>query len=72
MASDGIISMLLDDHTPPDGVVPIKVYRESTLNRTATLPLWIPSEALAPSHVWMHAPSNDRVNPKPPFAHEAV
>jgi hypothetical protein len=61
MASDGAIAMLLDDREPPDGAVPIEVYRESTLNRTATLPLWIPSEALSPSHVWMHAPSTGPV-----------
>lgn len=62
MASDGFIGMLLDDHEAPDGVVPIKVYRESTANRTATLSLWIPSEALAPSHVWRHAPSSGPVH----------
>lgn len=56
MASDGVLNMLLDDHTPPNGIVPIRVCRESTINRTETLPLWVPAEALAPSHVWRHVP----------------
>jgi hypothetical protein len=61
MSSDGVIAMLLDDHEPPAGVVPVTVYRESTANRTATLPLWIPSDVLSPPHVWMHSPRHGPV-----------
>jgi len=56
MASDGVIYFQLDDHTPPAGVVPLKVYRETTTNRTATLALRVPCEAVAGQHVWRHAP----------------
>ncbi len=54
MASSGSLYMLLDNHVPPAGIVPIKVYRESTTNRTATLPLWIPDEIIATQHIWRH------------------
>lgn len=58
MASDGVIYLLLDDHRPPSGVVPLKVYRETTANRTSTLALRVPCEAVAGQHVWRHAPES--------------
>lgn len=54
MASSGLLYMLLDNHAPPAGMVPIEVYRESTTNRTATLTLWVPDEILATQHLWRH------------------
>lgn len=61
MSSAGNIYMVLDDHVPPSGVVPIKVYRESTHNRTASMPFWVAAEALSPSHVLQHAPAGQSV-----------
>lgn len=61
MSSNGVIYLLLDDHTPPSGVVPIKVYRESTYNRTAAIPFWVAAEAIAPSHLLRHSPAGEPV-----------
>ena len=56
MASDGVLHFLLDGRTPPDGVVTLRVYRETTANRTATLALRIPAEFVASQHLWRHEP----------------
>lgn len=54
MATSGWLPMVLDQSTgqQPDHV--IKVYRESTENRTAPIPVWVPAEHVASSHVWKH------------------
>jgi hypothetical protein len=61
MSSEGVIYFLLDDYTPPSGIVPVKVYRESTSNRDATIPFWVRAESIASSHVLMHSPANQPV-----------
>ena len=67
MGADGKITMLVDGVEPPlmrspgiekllkGNLLALDVYRESTTNRTATLPLWVDVAALAPQHVWRHA-----------------
>lgn len=61
MSSTGNIYLLLDDHVPPSGIVPVRVYRETTHNRTAAMPFWVAPEALSPSHVIQHAPAGQPV-----------
>lgn len=52
MASNGKAGVQLDDPKAPPVV--FDVYRESTTNREATLPLWIPAEIVSAPHVWLH------------------
>lgn len=52
MASNGKAGVRLDD--PAGTPVLFDVYRESTANRDATLPLWVPAEVVSAPHVWLH------------------
>ncbi|RYJ45692.1 hypothetical protein [Flavobacterium beibuense] len=51
MSSDGTINLVLDITLEP---ISIKVYRESTSNRTATLEQYIDSTIIMNNHIWMH------------------
>ncbi len=73
MSSDGEIFLIKDDYNVPsiipdnfaeiydDGVVEIKVYRESTLNRKATIEFYINSTNLFTPNLWLHKPANGAV-----------
>ncbi len=68
MASDEIIHLITDRVTPPEAMTPkwlaehgddvleLKVYRESTTNRTARIDAWIEAATLAPQHIHRHFP----------------
>jgi hypothetical protein len=61
MSSKGFIFLLPDDRAYPDELVKVKVYRENTLNRTATLKFWVASEFICSTHVLRHAPLGEPV-----------
>lgn len=73
MASNGSISLLLDNiNLPPllsskdlkkckDYILNLKVYRESTYNRTATIEFLINATLLSPKHLWKHLPKDEFV-----------
>lgn len=61
MASDGAIGFLPTNATSKKDVVRIKVYRESTTNRTATVKVAVPVAAIASQHVYRHAPHGNPV-----------
>lgn len=60
MASDGEIDLRPTNASVNDAVR-IKVYRESTTNRTATLNIVVPASVIASQHVYRHAPHGDPV-----------
>lgn len=73
MASEGHISLTLDNSNIPalvtakdmetykSSILNIPVYRENTLNRTATLEFVVAANILSPKHVWKHLPTNEFV-----------
>ncbi|MDT0507168.1 hypothetical protein [Novosphingobium sp. MMS21-SN21R] len=54
MATDRRFGLLLDDRDPPDGVVIIEVTRSATIDRSATLALWVPDHIVASAHLLRH------------------
>jgi hypothetical protein len=68
MASDGYIDMVVDGFQPPENMprkeilkrhsnirlLHLRVYRESTKDRTATLEHLVDCSCLAPQHTWRH------------------
>ena len=54
MASNGGIPLQLDTNAGDTPDLVLDVYRSSTRDRTATLELWIPAEAISTPHVWKH------------------
>jgi hypothetical protein len=54
MASDGRLGLQLDTTHGPTPDLVLEVYRASTRDRTATLTLWVASEAIATPHIWQH------------------
>ena len=73
MASNGFISLLADNiNIPPilsskdferykDYILNLKIYRESTYNRTATIEFLINATLLSPKHLWKHLPKDEFV-----------
>lgn len=73
MASDGSILLQTDNIDIPlilnesaykkykDHILNLKVYRESTYNRTATIDFWINATLLSPKHLWKHLPKDQFV-----------
>ncbi|GET25993.1 hypothetical protein [Prolixibacter sp. NT017] len=73
MSSRGAIYLLLDNYEYPkkitfnkaenikNGVLELKVYRENTLNRKASIKFLVDSSVIAPKHLWKHAPNNQPV-----------
>lgn len=55
MASDGEIPLMLD---VSNEIIKIKVYRENTENRTATLKQLIDTTTLMNNHIWIHTHDN--------------
>lgn len=68
MASDGVIHLMRDDFVQPpylgpdwktrykDDILELKVYRESTPNRTATIRCSVAASDLGPQHILAHQP----------------
>jgi hypothetical protein len=61
MASSGYIALRKTNATSSSDVIRLEVYRESTLNRTATLSVSVPSSLVASQHVYRHAPRGQAV-----------
>lgn len=73
MSSDGIIRLLLDNYPQPrlinqnplekirQGILELKVYRENTKNRNATLEFLVDCTIIAPKHLWKHYPENQAI-----------
>lgn len=61
MASEGEIAFLPTNASSMNDAVRIKVYRESSENRTATLKVVVPASAISSQHVYRHAPHGDPV-----------
>lgn len=58
MASDGVVYFLLDNRSPPDGLVRLAVDPQDAADRSATLALRVPAECVAGQHLWRHAPDD--------------
>lgn len=73
MSTDGVIRLLLDNYPQPkflspnpierikQGILELKVYRESTKNRKATLGFFVDCSIIAPKHLWKHYPTSQVV-----------
>ncbi|MBU0589179.1 MAG: hypothetical protein KJ852_16540 [Gammaproteobacteria bacterium] len=61
MASSGRIGLLRTNAESEREAIAIQVYRQSTLDRTATLPITVPSSLVASQHVYRHAPTGGAV-----------
>ena len=73
MASNGSISLLVDNINLPqiltpkdiekykDYILNLKVYRENTCNRTATIEFFVNATLLSPKHLWKHLPKDEFV-----------
>lgn len=61
MASHGKLVLRPTNASNPQDLVVIDVYRQSTLDRTATIKVSVPAEMLAPQHVYRHAPRGEPV-----------
>lgn len=55
MASTGVIGLLKTNAASAKEAIPLKVYRQSTLDRTATVPVSVPASLVASQHVYRHA-----------------
>lgn len=61
MASSGYIGLLRTNAVSEKEAIPLKVYRQSTGDRTATVPVSVPASLVAPQHVYRHAPRGQAV-----------
>lgn len=55
MASTGFIRLLKTNAASAKEAVRLKVYRQSTLDRTATVPISVPASLVASQHVYLHS-----------------
>ncbi len=55
MASTGFISLLKTNAASRKEAIPLKVYRQSTLDRTATVPISVSASLVASQHLYLHA-----------------
>ena len=62
MASSGRIALLRTNATSEREAIAIQVYRQSTLDRTATLPVSVPSSLVATQHMYRHSPRHGAVH----------
>lgn len=62
MASSGRIYLLRTNATSTQEAIAIEVYRQSTLDRTATLPIVVPASLVASQHIYRHAPRHQAVH----------
>lgn len=58
MASSGRIYLLRTNAKSKQEAIPIKVYRQSTLDRTASVQVTVPASLVASAHIYRHAPKN--------------
>ena len=56
MASSSYIGLLRTNAVSMSEAIRLKVYRASTTDRTATVPVSVPASLVAPQHVYRHAP----------------
>ena len=73
MSNEEEIKLIRDNFTPPDILFPgwkekykndfllMKVYRENTENRTATLSYMVPAHYISPHHILKHSPHGEAV-----------
>lgn len=61
MASDGQIALMPTNGISRADAVIIRVYRENTHNRTATLKVSVPISAIASQHIYRHSPQGNPV-----------
>lgn len=61
MASSGRIALLRTNATSEREAIALKVYRQSTLDRTATVPVAVPASLVASAHIYRHAPTRGAV-----------
>ena len=61
MASSGRIGLLRTNAASTREAIAIKVYRQSTLDRTSTISVVVPASLVASQHVYRHAPTNGPV-----------
>jgi len=61
MSIIGQIPLRLDQNLSDHPDEYLRVYRESTENRTRTLPCWVRADHLSPQHVYRHTPLNGAV-----------
>src|SRR5690606_3974939 len=62
MASFGQIGLQATNAESERDVIRIRVYRQSTLDRTATLSVSIPASLVASQHIYRHAPNRGAVH----------
>lgn len=55
MSSNGKIALRVDQNFSSEPDLVMKVYRESTINRTAAIPLWVDASLLSTQPVYRHA-----------------
>lgn len=61
MASVGHIGLLRTNAVSRRETIPLKVYRQSTSDRTATVPVSVLASLVAPQHIYRHAPQRQAV-----------
>lgn len=59
MASDAVIRFQTTSARAREEMLELDVYRESTSQRTASLPVWVASATLSPPHLLLHRPIAD-------------
>ena len=55
MASTGFIGLLKTNATSAKEAIRLKVYRQSTMDRTATVPVSVLASLVAPQHLYLHS-----------------
>jgi hypothetical protein len=55
MASTGCIHLLKTNAVSKKEAITLKVYRQSTLDRTATVPVSVPASLVASQHIYLHS-----------------
>lgn len=60
MSEDGV-AYFLPTNAPLDAqyALRIKVYRQTTMDRTRSLKFWVNTETVAPNHLWLHMPTSE-------------
>lgn len=61
MASSGRIGLLPTNAKSAREVIAIEVYRQTTLDRTETLPMSVPASLVASHHIYRHAPKQEAI-----------
>lgn len=61
MSSEGRLAFRIDSNFTNNPDLVLKVYRDSTENRTSTLSYWVSANYLSPQHCYRHSPPNNFV-----------